>query len=397
MSTFGTVEHPAGSEKRYGEISFAGRPAALLILAIKNTLLTILTVGVYRFWAKTWIRRYFWNNVRITGDALEYVGQAKELFVGFLVAIAVLFLLASIYELISTLFLGTPNWAQAAQSLVYVLVIFSLIQVAIYRMFRYRLTRTTWRGIRFGLDGSVTRFVFLAFGWMLLTVLTLGIAFPWMRVALMRYRINNARYGSTRFEFNGSGRALIGVWLLNYLCIIVVLISIVTFPLIAVLFVAAASFVFLLYRVREFRYFVGATAIAGVAFESFAETSKVFWMYVRMGIALLVGGSGILFLVGLAAGITSIAAGTQAAADLSGLEAGFDAAPGLWAIILIAVVLAILLGYRAATALLLQHPLMMHICTTLAISDPALLDQVVRSTEPTPSFGEGLADAFDVG
>ena len=88
---------------------------------------------------------------------------------------------------------------------------------------------------------------------------------------------------------------------------------------------------------------------------------------------------------------------TQAAGDLSSLGAGFESDPGLWIITVISVVLALVLGFRATVAVLLQHPLMVHICSTLAISDPTRLDQVVRSTEAPPSFGEGLADAFDVG
>jgi uncharacterized membrane protein YjgN (DUF898 family) len=397
VSTFGTIEHPLEPDTRFGEISFVGRRLVLLSLAFKNTVLMIFTFGFYRFWAKTWVRRYFWNNIRITGDSVEYVGQARELFIGFLIAIAILFPFATVYELFSALFLGASDWAQAAWSLVYVLAIFSLIQVAIYRAFRYRLTRTTWRGLRFGLDGSVISYVLLAFGWSLLTVFTLGIAFPWMRVALMRYRINKARYGSTKFEFDGSGRALIGVWLINYVILIAAAVSFGTFPPLGFLFVAAAIFVFIYYRVREFRYFVGATTIAGVTFESFAETPRVIWICVLTGIVLLVGMAAIFLIIGAVAGITSISSVTQAAGDLSSLDAGFESDPGLWTVAVISVVLTLVLGFRVTVAVLLQYPLMVHVCSTLAISDPTRLDQVVRSTEVLPSFGEGLAEAFDVG
>ena len=397
MSTFDAVEHAVALEERRGEVSFVGRRGPLLSLVLKNTLLTILTFGLYRFWAKTWIRRYFWNNVRIAGDAVEYVGKGKELFVGFLIALAVLFPLATVYELVSTVLIGVSDGAQAAWGVVYVLLIFLLIQVAIYRMFRYRLSRTIWRGIRFGLDGSVMRFVLLAFGWTLLTIFSLGLAYPWMRVALMGYRVSNARYGTTKFDFNGSGRSLFGVWLINYALFLVFVISAVTFPPIAFLFFAAALYVFVLYRVREFRYLVGATMIAGVAFESLAETSKVFWIYLWTGVALFAGVFGIIIVVGFVAGVTSILAGTQLDAGLSGLEAGLEAAPGLWAVIVITSVLALLLGPPAIIALLLRYRLMAHICATLDIADPTALEQVVRSTEPAPRFGEGLADAFDVG
>ncbi len=397
MSTFDAVEHVAGPDGRHGEVSFVGRRGPLLSLVLKNALFTVLTFGLYRFWAKTWIRRYFWNNLRVAGDAVEYVGQAKELFIGFLIAIAVLFPLAMLYETVSTILIGVSDGAQAVWSLIYALVIFLLIQVAIYRMFRYRLSRTIWRGIRFGLDGSVMRFVVLAFGWTLLTILTLGLAYPWMRVALMRYRVSNARYGTTKFDFNGSGRALIGIWLINYPLAYAVVMSALTFPPIAFLFAVAALYVFALYRVREFKYLVGATTIAGLTFESFAETPKIFWMYVWTGIVLVIAA---FVVVAAAAGFISITTGTQLATNLSELEAGLDtigSAMGIWTLTIIAVVLALLLGQRAITALMLHYPLMAHICATLDIANPTALEQVVRSTESAPRFGEGLADAFDVG
>ena len=397
MSTFDAVEHAAGPDRRHGEVSFVGRRGPLLSLVLKNSFFTVLSFGLYRFWAKTWIRRYFWNNLRIAGDAVEYVGQAKELFIGFLIALAVLFPLATVYELVSTVLIGVSESAEAVWSVIYVLVIFVLIQVAIYRMFRYRLSRTIWRGIRFGLDGSVMRFVMLAFGWTLLTILTLGLAYPWMRVALMRYRVNNARYGTTKFDFNGSGRPLIGIWLINYPLLYAVVMSAVTFPPIAFLFAVAALYVFALYRVREFKYLVGATTIAGVTFESFAETPKIFWMYVWTGIVLAIGAFAV---IAAAAAIISIATGTQLTTNLSELEAGLDtigSAAGVWALTAVAALLALLLGQRAITALMLHYPLMAHICATLDIANPTALVQVVRSTEPAPRFGEGLADAFDVG
>jgi uncharacterized membrane protein YjgN (DUF898 family) len=40
-------------------IKFTGRRLPLIGLLLKNSLLTVMTIGIYRFWAKTRIRRYF--------------------------------------------------------------------------------------------------------------------------------------------------------------------------------------------------------------------------------------------------------------------------------------------------------------------------------------------------
>ena len=55
-----------------------------------NLLLTIVTLGIYRFWAKTRIRRYLWSQTEFLGDRFEYTGTGKELLIGFLIVFAFL-------------------------------------------------------------------------------------------------------------------------------------------------------------------------------------------------------------------------------------------------------------------------------------------------------------------
>ena len=48
-------------------------------IAASNLLLTLVTLGVYRFWATTRERRYFWSQTRFIDDSLEWTGTGKEL------------------------------------------------------------------------------------------------------------------------------------------------------------------------------------------------------------------------------------------------------------------------------------------------------------------------------
>ena len=58
-------------------------------LVIRNTLLTMITVGIYRFWAKTRIRQYLWSRISLLDDRFEYTGRGRELFFGFLIVLFV--------------------------------------------------------------------------------------------------------------------------------------------------------------------------------------------------------------------------------------------------------------------------------------------------------------------
>src|SRR5271154_4839885 len=73
-----------------GAVQFLGDEAAYWRLRIKGAALLILTLGLYRFWFATDVRRFLWSNTEIGGETLEYTGLATELLGGFLFAVAIL-------------------------------------------------------------------------------------------------------------------------------------------------------------------------------------------------------------------------------------------------------------------------------------------------------------------
>jgi len=80
----------AGPVERIG---YEGQTGAVAGIALQNALFNLVTLGFYRFWAKTRLRRYFWGNTVFRGERLEYTGRGIEMFLGFLIAIAILFVL----------------------------------------------------------------------------------------------------------------------------------------------------------------------------------------------------------------------------------------------------------------------------------------------------------------
>src|SRR5262245_64852898 len=73
-----------------GGVRFLGQRRAYWRLLIRGAALLMLTLGIYRFWLVTDIRRFLWSNTEIADEALEYSGTALELLLGFLIAIALL-------------------------------------------------------------------------------------------------------------------------------------------------------------------------------------------------------------------------------------------------------------------------------------------------------------------
>lgn len=73
-----------------GGAQFLGQRRYYWRLLIRGAVLLMVTLGIYRFWLVTDVRRFLWSNTEIAGEALEYTGTALELLLGFLVAIALL-------------------------------------------------------------------------------------------------------------------------------------------------------------------------------------------------------------------------------------------------------------------------------------------------------------------
>src|SRR5436305_14784445 len=139
---------------------FSGNERAFWRLLIRGAVLLLVTLGIYRFWLATDIRRFLWSNTEIARDGLEYIGTARELLLGFLIAIALLVPINVAFFLAA---LGRGLLSQISGLLA--LVVLALLgQFAVYRARRYRLTRTVYRGIRFHQNGSAWRYAVCEIG-----------------------------------------------------------------------------------------------------------------------------------------------------------------------------------------------------------------------------------------
>jgi uncharacterized membrane protein YjgN (DUF898 family) len=219
VATFGTEVFGAADSR----LVYDGRLGELAWLWLKTLLLSFITLGFYRFWGRTRIRKYLWSRVSLDGDRFEYDGTGGELFRRFLLALVVLAPALLLPGLLRLAGVATPivDLVTSAISL----GIGFLALVGYYAGRRYRLSRTVWRGIRGGLDGSAPRYALLTIWSWFLNLVTLGFYVPWQRVRLWRYEANNMRAGDARFAFEGKGRALLRSWLFAALVLVVATLS----------------------------------------------------------------------------------------------------------------------------------------------------------------------------
>ena len=135
--------------------AFLTEKSKLFWLAFWTGLLTVLTLGIYRFWARTRLRRYIWSAIDAGGDSFEYTGMGLEKFLGFLIALVVLAVYLGLLQVVLS-FVGFNLWGaissepngptdmlmQMAATYAAGLAVLPLIFFAQYRARRYMLSRT---------------------------------------------------------------------------------------------------------------------------------------------------------------------------------------------------------------------------------------------------------------
>ena len=235
-----------------------------------NTLLTIFTLGIYYFWGKVKVRSYLLSQSEFEGDRFAYHGTGKELLVGFLkalVAVGVpLFLLGIMRELLT----GRPA-LKALLALLTYLIFLVLLPFAIVGARRYRLSRTSWRQIRFSFRGGAVEFIRLFVWGSLLTTVTLGIYYPFFETRRHGFLVSHSYFGNQRFDFDGRGRDLFGRFLLAIL-----------------LFLPTLGLSWVWYLARKQRYFWQHTTFATARFHSTVTGGRLFLLMAGNLLLLLV-------------------------------------------------------------------------------------------------------------
>jgi uncharacterized membrane protein YjgN (DUF898 family) len=213
-------------------LAFERQTDKLVGLGFSNFLLTIVTLGIWRFWGRVKVRREIWSRTTLFEDRLEYTGTGGELFRGFLKGLTVflpLVLLPTVVEL-----MGAEPMVADLTAMVGVGVAGALILYATYAARRYLASRTTWRGVRFVLDGKPGSYMTSQLGWALLLMPTIGLAYPWLRAAQSQWFIGKLHLGNQPFAFDGRGRQIFWVW-------VAALVANFAFASLAVLLLATAS------------------------------------------------------------------------------------------------------------------------------------------------------------
>ncbi len=176
------LEHP---------IQFHGRADEFFRIWIVNTLLTLLTFGLFFPWARVRRRRYLRGSTELLGHRFDYRASPVRLLIGHLLVVA-LFLA---YSLFGTVY----PWARAGAIIVGVL----LLPWVVVRSLSFNAHQTVYRGLRFRFTAHLSPAVKVYLLEPLFIVLTLGFYYPAWQRSKRDYVVNHHRYGDAYFRFDG--------------------------------------------------------------------------------------------------------------------------------------------------------------------------------------------------
>ena len=198
--------------------SFHGKGGELFGQFLVNWLLTVITLGIYAPWAQASLKRYYYRNTEFAGHSFAFHGTGGEMFLGFIKAVLVLL---GIGVTTGLLVMATNMTVGVIGGY---LMLIGLIPFAVVGSLQYTCSRSSWRNVRFGYYGTVGGMASTYFSGLLLTIVTIGIYYPWFLTSLQREIAGNARFGrNVEFEYQGTGGELLKKILVGYLLTVVTL------------------------------------------------------------------------------------------------------------------------------------------------------------------------------
>jgi uncharacterized membrane protein YjgN (DUF898 family) len=359
-------------------VAFTGQRSDFFRLVVRGAALELVTVGFYRFWLATDIRRHLWSHTELDGDAAEYTGRGKELLLGFLFALAILVPIYLAYFLISV----EAERLKGFGSFPLLLAFYLFGQFAIYRARRYRLTRTIWRGVRFWMDGSGWAYAARALLWGVLVGLTLGLALPWREAALERYKMRHSHYGDLQGSFEAQGWEFFkrGWWL--WLC---APFALVLFPL--------APFVYAEFKAVEWRWWLSGIRFGGVRLESTLLRRALYGVYWKMigwfALVSIISTTYFAFCAFLFTKTNGITQNHPVTPDMLTKSVPIFIMAGLG-------YLAFVLTLNVVMRVYLLRDVWAKVVATVQVHGIEAAADVAAKGDPVSALGEGFADGLDV-
>jgi uncharacterized membrane protein YjgN (DUF898 family) len=198
-------------------IEFKGNATEYFGIWIVNLLLSLITLGIYSAWAKVRRKKYFYNNTLIDNVGFDYHAKPVSILKGRVIAFV--------------FFFGYSASANLSPYLpiAFMLIFFIALPWLVVRGSIFNARNTSHRGLRFNFVGTVGQAFKVFIGLPLLTLITLGLAAPYVSHQRTQFLMNNHQFGKTPFKM----KPIVNQYYMVYIKLMAVPVVIMTIGIIA--------------------------------------------------------------------------------------------------------------------------------------------------------------------
>jgi uncharacterized membrane protein YjgN (DUF898 family) len=172
--------------------SFHGKGGEYFGIWIVNTLLKIVTIGIYSAWAKVRKRRYFYGSTMLGNEPFDYLADPMAIFKGWVIG-ALAFVLYMVGNQVSPTLSMTTG-----------LAIFIAVPWLVVRSRMFNARNSSHRNIRFSFRPNYNEAYLVFLGFPLLIPFTLGLLIPYVSFRQKKFLVENGSYGMTPFAFDAT-------------------------------------------------------------------------------------------------------------------------------------------------------------------------------------------------
>jgi uncharacterized membrane protein YjgN (DUF898 family) len=188
-------------EQRELPFRFTGKASEYFRIWIVNTLLTVVTLGIYSAWAKIRNKQYFYRNTWLDGSSFDYLAKPIPILKGRIIAAVALGLLFATQKYSPKLYL----------LLLLVYVLFS--PWVVVKALAFNARNSAYRNIRFAFVGRTGEAFGVYLGMMLFYMATCGLGLPYAEWRLTGFVVKRHLFGDLEFGWNSKSGSYYRVYL----------------------------------------------------------------------------------------------------------------------------------------------------------------------------------------
>jgi uncharacterized membrane protein YjgN (DUF898 family) len=183
---------------------FTGTASEYFRIWIVNTLLTIITLGIYSAWAKVRTRQYFYRNTWVDGSSFDYLAKPIPILKG---------------RIVAALALGALFAANAYNPAVYLGLLFIFVLLTpwvVAASLAFNARNSAYRNIRFAFAGRAGEAVGLYLGAMAVALVTCGLGYPYTQWRFTRFFASRHLFGELPFQWTTTSGAYFRTYLIAF-------------------------------------------------------------------------------------------------------------------------------------------------------------------------------------